>query len=294
MTNPCRSTPASTCGEVTYQYDGLNRVTGVTEQDGSVVYTYYGANVSSNGGSGSQMCSGYGVGYPILSLDEAGTGRQSWTDAFGRLIEVDEPDPASGSLTSGSPTATCYAYDLNNNLTQVVENGSRTRSFTYDSLSRLTQAVNPESGTINYTYDADGNVTTKTSPQANQTGSATTTLSFCYDGLNRMTSKAYTNQSCPQSSPAAVYSYDQSSVWGNSLSNPIGRLTFTQIGSTTTADLIMLIPWAGSTNTGSASRPLADTNSTTATIYSGTSLPTRKLTVFLPKHCTRASMAQRK
>ncbi len=183
--NPYRSTSDSTYGWTTPTYDGLNRVTQTQDPDGSVVYTYYGATVSSHGGRSSQMCSGYGVGYPLLDVDEAGKLRQTWIDGFGRLIEVDEPDPTSGSLTSGSLVNTCYAYDLNNNLTGVSQAGSRSRSFTYDSLSRLTQASNPESGTISYGYDNNGNVQTKTD--------ARNTTTYAYDTLNRLTGKSYSD-----------------------------------------------------------------------------------------------------
>jgi len=45
------------------------------------------------------------------------------------------------------PTAT-----TSSNLTSVLQNGSRARSFSYDSLSRLLTSTNPEVGTITYTY----------------------------------------------------------------------------------------------------------------------------------------------
>ena len=82
------------------------------------------------------------------------------------------------------------------------------RRFSYDSLSRLLTAHNPESGTITYSYDADGNLLQKTSPASNQTGSATQTISYCYDELHRVTGKAWSAQSCPLSSPVVTYTYD--------------------------------------------------------------------------------------
>ena len=133
-------------------------------------------------------------------------------------------DPGPGSLNT--PYVTLYAYDTLNNLLRVDQKGSapsdstqwRTRLFTYDSLSRLTQATNPESGTIKYAYDNNGNLLQKTSPAANQTGSATETVSYCYDALNRVTGWAYTAQSCPLSSPPVSYAYDAGA-------NGIGHLT---------------------------------------------------------------------
>ena len=203
VSNPYQSTSDSTYGWTSNAYDGLDRKVQITEQDGSLAYKYYGPLVTSGGGASSQLCSGYGVGYPVLTKDEAGHKRQSWTDGFGRLIEVDEPD-ASNNLT----VSTCYGYDLNDNLTSVVQSGSHSRTFAYDFLSRLISAQNPESGTITYSYDPNGNLATRIAPQANQTGTATTTTTYCYDALNRITGKKYAAASCPLSSPDVSYSYD--------------------------------------------------------------------------------------
>jgi RHS repeat-associated protein len=157
-------------------------------------------------------------------------------------------DVGSQSLTT--PMLTLYAYDALGNLTCVEQHGTattgtgcsaapsndatspwRVRRFTYDSLSRLLTATNPESGTISYSYDADGNLWQKTSPAPNQTGSATQTISYCYDALNRMTGKAYSPQTCdangllPVGTAVASYLYDQTSYNGLAISNGIGRRT---------------------------------------------------------------------
>jgi YD repeat-containing protein len=160
----------------------------VTAQDGSVTSTSYSGNC-------------------VTVTDPAGKARKSCSDALGRLTGVWE-DPTNLNY------ATSYAYNALDDLTSVVQNGSRNRSFVYDSLSRLTSATNPESGTTTYSYNATGNLASKTSSAPNQTGSATTTLSYCYDPLNRIVSKAYTAQSCPMSSPVASYLYDLSSYDG--------------------------------------------------------------------------------
>ena len=107
VSNPYHSTSDITYGVTQNTYDGLDRVIKVTDQDNSAVNTYYGATVASNGGIASQLCSGFGIGYPILYMDEAGKKRQAWTDGFGRAIEVDEPD-SSNNLTA----STCYSFDL--------------------------------------------------------------------------------------------------------------------------------------------------------------------------------------
>lgn len=120
---------------------------------------------------------------------------------------------------------TLYSYDGLGNLLRVDQKGTapsdstqwRTRTFAYDSLSRLLTAINPESGTITYSYDADSNLLQKTSPAPNQTGSATQTVSYCYDALHRVTGKGYGPQSCPLTAPVVTYAYDSGT-------NAIGKL----------------------------------------------------------------------
>jgi RHS repeat-associated protein len=204
VSNPHRSSTSPTDGTEYYAYDGLDRKIQVNRADGSVAYAYYGAGAGSNGGRSSQVCSGWGVGYPVLTVDEAFKARQSWTDGFGRLIEVDEPDPSTGSLTSGAYAATCYAYDLNNNLTVVLQ-GSQTRNFSYDLLSRLTTATNPESGTINYYYTTSGGSLCSGDMSAicRRTDARSITTTYGYDALNRLISKSYSD-----STPGVKYGYD--------------------------------------------------------------------------------------
>ncbi|MGH9397601.1 MAG: hypothetical protein ACRD18_12210, partial [Terriglobia bacterium] len=87
--NPYRSVSDPTYGLETYAYDGLNRQASDTHADGNAAYTYYGANVISGGGIGTQLCS-TGVGYPTLTVDEAGHKSETWTNAFGNPVEADE------------------------------------------------------------------------------------------------------------------------------------------------------------------------------------------------------------
>ena len=173
VSNPYRSTSDPTYGVIQNQYDGLGRVTQTTKQDGSVSAASYTGNCTT-------------------TIDEAAKQRKACSDALGRLTTVLE-DP------SGLNYETDYQYDALGNLLRVDQKGTapadstqwRTRMFTYDSLSRLLTANNPESGTITYLYDADGELLQKTSPAPNQTGSATQTVSYCYDELHRVTESGY-------------------------------------------------------------------------------------------------------
>jgi RHS repeat-associated protein len=136
----------------------------------------------------------------------------------------------SGAYNAGdignNPFVTLYSYDALGNLLRVDQKGSspndstqwRTRTFAYDTLSRLLTANNPESGTITYSYDLDGNLLQKTSPAPNQTGTATQTVSYCYDAQHRVTGKGYGAQSCPLATPVVTYVYDSGT-------NAKGKLT---------------------------------------------------------------------
>jgi RHS repeat-associated protein len=202
VTNPYRSAaPSPTDGTTYHTYDAVGRETILTRQDGNTVQTDYSA-------------------FPtVVVTDETGRKRQSTTDALGRLTQVVEPNPSTGSLTSGS-YPTYYTYDALGNLTYVNQLGDgsapRTRSFTYDSLSRLLTAYNPESGSTSYSYDADSNLISKTDARG-------IAASYSYDPLHRLTLKTHSD-----GTPPTDYTYDLAvyTCCGNSIpvSNSVGRL----------------------------------------------------------------------
>jgi RHS repeat-associated protein len=211
VSNPYCTTSDATYGLTKTYYDPLNRVTSVVEQDNSTVtYSYTGSCTT--------------------VTDEAGQQRKSCSDGLGRMTSVWEDPGVLNFQTS-------YTYDPLDNLLSVAQSGSRPRTFIYDSLSRLKSSTNPESNTATnppttvpttYTYDANGNVSTKIEPAPNQTGTATVTLTYCYDALNRLTAKAYTLQTCTNGtlpSPAVTYLYDQSSYNGLTIAYGFGRRT---------------------------------------------------------------------
>lgn len=221
--NPTRCYPITTnCGEATWgftttNYDPLDRVISVVEQDGS----------TSSSTFGTAPPSGYNS-YCTTVTDEAGKSRQSCVDGLGRITSVVEDPGSSPHLNY----LTTYRYDALGNLTGVTQNGSnssyaRVRSFGYNSLSQLISATNPESGTISYAYDADGNVITKKAPSPNQpsTGTAQVSTTFTYDTLNRITGKTYADGfTSNPSTPTPFFGYDNSSAWGITQTNMVGRL----------------------------------------------------------------------
>ncbi|HSY91514.1 MAG TPA: RHS repeat-associated core domain-containing protein [Candidatus Binatus sp.] len=243
--NPTRCSPPTTnCGTettwgyTTYNYDALNRVKSVAEQDGSTVSASY-------------------LGNCTTATDEAGIARESCVDALGRITGVWE---APSSLNY----ETDYAYDALNNLLSVTQKGSssanaRVRTFTYDSLSRLACAANPEvqavtcpasvtgsfpAGAITYAYDADGNIITKTAPLPNQTtATSTVTTTYAYDKLNRLTAKTYKDGTINDPyTPPVQFGYDAVALTGCTTTPPsetdtypIGRRTAMCDGSGATS-----------------------------------------------------------
>jgi RHS repeat-associated protein len=229
--NPTRCNPPTTnCGETTwgyatYNYDALNRVTSIIEQDGSAITTNY-------------------ASFPCATItDETGKSRKSCADGLGRLSYVWE-DP------TGLNYETVYQYSALGDLLSVTQNGSnssnaRLRSFSYDSMSRLTSANNPESGTVAYGYDADGNVVTKNAPSPNQpsTGTRTVTTTYAYDMLNRLTGKSYNDGYASNGpTPGTGYAYDGNTLSGCATvpptladSYPVGRRTSMCDGSGATS-----------------------------------------------------------
>ena len=216
--NPYRTISDSTYGYTTYGYDALGRTTSVTKPDGSVVSTQYCNNPSSAAVSSS-----------VLVTDEAGHWRRSESDGLGRLVEVDEPNSSSATVNvcpgAGEPIwVTTYSYDGLNDLTSVVQGGSRNRSFSYNSLQEMIQSNNPESGSINYAYDANGNVVTKQDARGITTCFGTWLRSAChatgYDALNRLTQVSFSN-----GDPSVVYYYDASTCLGQDPCYNVGHRT---------------------------------------------------------------------
>lgn len=249
VTNPERTASSSTDGSDTYSYDGLGRIIKVLHTDATYSLAYYGANVTAGvGGITAQLCpaSTYGYGFPALFVDEAAKKRQTWTDAFGRNIEVDEPDN-SGNLT----LKTCYTHDVLGNLTKVTQ-GTQTRSYTYDGLSRATQAVTPESGTVKYGYTTSSGTLCSGSPSAacSRTDARNIITTYAYDNLNRLTGISYTG-----STPAVTYTYDSgtnqkgfrtgmtdgsgSAIWTyNAMGWPLTESRIIKVGSSNTSNSI--------------------------------------------------------
>jgi RHS repeat-associated protein len=205
VSNPhrtCGSDITSSCGITLYAYDALDRKISTTYPDGSISSTAY-------------------CGSSTLVTDPTNRWRRSRVDGLGRMVEIDEPNAvgatvnANGCPAPGDPVwITSYTVDVEGKLTNVLQNGSRQRSFTYDSLSRLVCASNPETrtgtvvcpgfgaatfpaGTVAYSYNPDGTVNSKKDARGFSTA-------YTYDALHRELTRTYSN-----GDPTVTTIYDQ-------------------------------------------------------------------------------------
>jgi hypothetical protein len=99
VTNPYRA--ADTIYWTETFYDALGRITKIKSPDGSEATSDY-----------SLAASGARIGTVETKTDEAGNVRRTVTDAFARLVRVDEPGPADilGSVSSPAQP-TLFSFD---------------------------------------------------------------------------------------------------------------------------------------------------------------------------------------
>lgn len=189
-----------------YTYDHLSRVTQVTAPDGSTSKTFYNedpGNVDRPDSASSDD------GQTVRSQDAWGRERWARTDAFGRLVEVVEPNPAgNGSVEASGSLKTSYSYNESDELIGTAQ-GSQTRYFAYDSLGRLTrQKLAEQTATINdagiyvgsggigatwsdaFVYDSRSNIIQRTDARGVKTNFSYE-ISSNLDPLNRLQGVSY-------------------------------------------------------------------------------------------------------
>ena len=139
------------------------------------------------------------------------------------------PRRVAGPDYGGTGFLTTYTYNPRSDLTNVSQ-GSVSRSFVYDFLSRLTQAANPETGAINYVYDANSSCSAQTSYPGeliSKTDARSVRTCMQYDALHRLIGKTYSD-----GTPAVTYGYDETSKFGKSLADTVGRPSSESTGGT--------------------------------------------------------------
>jgi len=231
VSNPYYSNTDSTYGTTSFTYDALSRVTQVTNPDSSYRTISY-------SGRAQQV------------IDEAQITKVYQNDGLGRLKYVCDGIGASQQANSTNPSScgldvsasgflSTYGYDALGNITSASVGActgctTQTRSYSYDGLSRLLTEKNPEiayiscgggSYSVCYAYDTGsaGDLYTKTFPKPS---GGTVTATYTWDNLHRPTGTTFND-----SSPSYTYAYDASTEWGNTLSNPKGRMVLQNHGN---------------------------------------------------------------
>ncbi|MDP9266938.1 MAG: hypothetical protein M3P27_01255 [Acidobacteriota bacterium] len=230
---------SGTCPGTSFSYDGLGRLTSVTDSaGGSATYTYVKNDV-----------------YKSVGPAPAGENqkrRQLEYDSLGRLTSVCEITSAagSGSCAQTSPQTgywTKYVYEPLGNMTNVTQNAqsgsTQTRTFAYDLVGRMTSETNPESGAESYFYDtvASGLCAGTYAGDLNKSADAVgNTVCYTYDALHRPTSLTY-NGPYATSTPNKYFVYDSATVNSVLMANTLSRLaeayTATCQGCTKITDL---------------------------------------------------------
>jgi RHS repeat-associated protein len=233
------STPTAGDGMTTYGYDAANRLTSITYSDStpgvSLSYDPVGNRSQMTDGGGSQTYA-YDAANRLTGVTR-GTNTFSYVyNLAGNLTSRTYPDSTVTthgydnderlqSATSAGQ-ATTYSYDAASNLIQTAlpSGNGYVESRTYDKSGRLTEVKNANgTSTLSdfaYTLDPVGNPTTVV-----RSGATSSTTTYSYDNLDRLTGVCFQAGTCPGSSdPFIRWTYD-----------PIGnRLTEARSSGTTT------------------------------------------------------------
>ncbi|MEQ1948813.1 MAG: RHS repeat-associated core domain-containing protein [Bryobacteraceae bacterium] len=184
----------------TYTYDGIGRTLSVQAPDGasSTTYSY--------------------LGNTVTVTDAAGKWKKYSSDAFGHLVQVNEPNPAGGA-----DYVTSYTYDILDHLIGVSmprASGTQTRTFNYGTppTPLLQSATNPESGTVSYTYDSNKRLSTVTDAKGQK-------KVMTYDSVGRVTQIArYYNSTTEDTQQRTTFYYDTNPIDAAYSTNITGRL----------------------------------------------------------------------
>ncbi|MBH8608578.1 hypothetical protein I8U17_13260, partial [Thermoactinomyces sp. CICC 10521] len=194
--NPTSETVGSDTTQ--YAYDGLNRLTKVTDAKNNVTQYQYDAN-----GNKTKVTNARGkeTTYTYNELNQV----QTVTDANGKTTSYDydiNGNQTKVSQPNGNTVET--GYDSVNRQNSVSYNGTKVYSFQYDANNNVTKETDETTGTsINYQYDDDNRLTSVQEPNSNQTdytydangnviqqkltaGSTVITQGFAYNSNNQL------------------------------------------------------------------------------------------------------------
>jgi RHS repeat-associated protein len=158
-------------------YDATLRSIVETNQDGSFGHTSYQPLIIQNYDENQSD--------PASPFYENST--QHYADGLGRLVQVDEVTHLNddGTASNSSNTWTNrYAYDLNDNVTQIIDSQNNVVTRQYDGLKRRTLASDPDCGLMSYLYDDTSNLRETVDAKGQH-------VQMTYDGANRLLTETY-------------------------------------------------------------------------------------------------------
>jgi RHS repeat-associated protein len=202
----------------TNTYDALNRLTSAAYSDGTAsVVTTYDAN-----GNRTAMTDGAGAQSNVYDTLDRLTTSTRGSSAF--TYAYDSAGHITGRTYPGQPSI-LYSYDADGRLSQVATSGAAT-NYTYDAAGNETTMALPTANgyTETKTYDADGRISKVATTKGTSTLNTATytrdavgnptkvigtagTVSYVYDGANRLTKVCFTT-ACTADSSYIKWTYD--------------------------------------------------------------------------------------
>jgi RHS repeat-associated protein len=200
--------------QLTFSYDGSNRVTGVTDpltRELGLTYDGNGDLVTATDVMGQDTTYTYDSNHRLLTVTDANNHIfvTNTYNSDGRVIEQRDADnnlttfdydfvAHKTTVTDPRLKATIYEYDANLRLIKVTDPLSNYETYTWDSANNRTSFRDKRGIITNYTYDARGNLLTITNPLSGVT-------TYSYDAEDNLLSEtdALTN--------TTGYDYDSNS-----------------------------------------------------------------------------------
>jgi len=151
---------------LTYGYNDLNQVTGITWPDSKQESFNY-----------SPCCPRLLDSY----TDRGGRTTRYTYDAMKRLVQVKQPDK----------TNIKYEYDADSNLAKLIDPSGGITRFDYDTMKRLVKKTYPDGKYETYSYDGEGLLTGKAN--ARDTAASRSTTTYGYDENHNLTGITYSD-----------------------------------------------------------------------------------------------------
>lgn len=198
--------------ETAYTYDGADRQTksaffaaGIAQWNTATVY------------SGSDEVT--------TTPPSGGTITSTYTDARGRVIEIDQYHSKISATGNYDATTYSYAYQTGGSIKTINDAGGNQWTSTSDLLGRVVSAVDPDTGTTTSTWDDLGQLTSSTD-------AAGKTITWHYDAAGRKIAEYdTTNGSASASDQLAAWTYDTAGLDNPAL--PAGTKAIGQLASET-------------------------------------------------------------